>query len=168
MKRRIMYNAVPRVAMLLVLIFLVIFHAWPKHSSGFRVRIAPNTCACPDASIIEAHVSANGELLINSEPMERAALTRLLTDIYGTRYEGVVYVSGDENVSYQRVIDVIEALPQVKRPPTRMDLPIPEALRTAEDDALNIEIQLVTPGVANTPCPEDCYNWEKQSLLRLP
>jgi len=168
MKRRIMYNAVPRVAMLLVLIFLVIFHAWPKHSSGFRVRVAPNTCACPDASIIEAHVSANGELLINSQPKERAALTRLLTDIYGTRYEGVLYVSGDDNVSYQRVIEVIEAVPQVKRAPPRTDLLIPEALRTPARDALNIEIQLITPGVVNTPCPEGCYNWAKQRLLPLP
>jgi|SRR5208337_4762543 len=88
MRRKVLYNAVPRAVLLLVLIFLIRFHIWPKHSSGFRVRIASDTCACGDSRIIVLHVSGNGELLINSEPVEKGALTSRLTAFYLTYTEG--------------------------------------------------------------------------------
>lgn len=168
MRRRILYNAVPRIFLLLVLILLVTYHLWPKHSSGFRVRIAPNTCNCPDGRIGVLRVSANGELSFNSEPLGTGALNHRLTDMYGTQYAGVVYFLGDENASYQNVIDAIAAVPYIKRTPPPQYFPIPEALRTPTPDMPNIEIQLVTPGAVESPCPEDCYNWGKLGLLHLP
>jgi len=126
MRRKILYNAVPRAVLLLVLIFLIRFHIWPKHSSGFRVRIASDACACGDSRIIVLQVSGNGELLVNSEPVEKGALTSRLTAFYLAYNEGVLYLSGDENASHQRVIEAIAAVPQMKRALPRRDLPVPE------------------------------------------
>jgi len=161
MHRKILYNAVPRAVLLLVLVLLIGFHVWPKHSTGFRVRIASDKCDCGDARTIVLRVSANGELFRNQEPEGKGALARRLSEIYGTRNECVLYLSGDQNASYQNVIEAIEAIdavPHMKRVPPRRDLPVPEALRTPGTDTSTMVIRLVTPGAVNAPCREDCYN----------
>ncbi len=94
-------------------------------------------------------------------------MNRRLTAIYGTQYAGVLYFLGDENASYQNVIDAIAPVPYFKRTPQRQFLPIPEELRTPDPDAPNIEIQLVTRGAVNSPCAEGCYNWGKLGVIHF-
>jgi hypothetical protein len=100
--------------------------------------------------------------------MGNVALNRRLSGTCGTRYEGVLYLVGDENASYQNIIDAIAAVPFIKRAPLTQFFPIPEALRTPDPDIPNIEIRLVTRGAVNSPCPEDCYNWGKLGVLHFP
>ena len=169
MARKLLYNVIPRVFLLLVLILLATSRVWLKHSSGLRVRITPNTCACQDAArIIMLDVSANDELRINSELVEKGTLARRLSEIYGTRNERVLYLSGDDNVSFQGIVNVIETVQESKRGPDRWDLPVPEALRSPAADNLGIEVRLMTRGAVISGCPENCYNWGKHGVLVVP
>jgi len=157
MRRRVLFKAAPRAVLLLVLVILVGSHVRLRHATGFRVRIASDTCECRAAALL-LQVSAKG-LLWGPEVLRQSALANRLSEIYATLPEPVLYLSGDDSVSFQRVADVIAAVQQTQQ--TQIGLvPLPEALRRN----LNIEIRLVTPGAVNMPCPEDCYNWGKREV----
>ena len=159
MQRRLLFNAAPRAVLLLVLAILVGSHVPPRHATGFRVRIASDTCECRGAALL-LHVSAKG-LLWGPGVLKQSALANRLSEIYGTLPEPVLYLSGDDNVPFQKVVDVIATVQQSEQ--TQIGLvPLPEALRRN----LNIEIRLVTPGAVNMPCPEHCYNWGKREVRR--
>jgi hypothetical protein len=113
-------------------------------------------------------VSANDELRINSEPVEKGTLARRLSEIYRTRNERVLYLSGDDNVSFQGIVDIIETGQESKRGSGLGDLPVPEALRSPVADNLGIEVRLTTRGAVNAACSEDCYNWGKHGVLNAP
>jgi hypothetical protein len=99
-------------------------------------------------------VSSGGELSMNQNAVEKSALAIRLSQIYRTRDDAILYLNADENASYQQVIDVIDVVQQLRKPAPRIDVPIPEELRTRRPDVPAIEIRLVTRGVVNNPCPE--------------
>ena len=89
-RQAILYRTVPLAVLLLMLILLVAYHSLPTASKGLRVGIAPDTCVCysPTRTIL-LHISGNGELSLNADPVEMKTLAHHLSDIYSTRAERV-------------------------------------------------------------------------------
>jgi biopolymer transport protein ExbD len=165
-----LYNAVPRIALLLVLILIIVQHHFPTRATGLRVKIATDTCGCDERlyRTILLHMFPSGEWLINSEPVKLNELATKCSAIYSTRNERVLYLSGDENVPFQRIVEAIDIVQQSKFPALHIPVAEPPELRGGKRDNLDIEIRLITPGAISTPCRDDCYNWGKQGLLQFP
>jgi len=104
-------------------------------------------------------VSANGELALNQNPVGKNALVSLLTNMYATRNECVLYLWGDPGASYQDVIDAIDEVSEIKRPSPRLNLPVIDGVQVPETNLSKIDVRFVTPG-ALTVCEEGCYSLE--------
>jgi hypothetical protein len=74
--------------------------------------------------------------------------------IYSARRH-VVYLSADDSVPFQKVVEVIDAVQAATQPHKTLG-PVPEGLGKIRPDNLDLEIRLVTPGSANKPCHNDC------------
>lgn len=113
----VLHRSVPLTVLLLVLILLGVFHSLPMHSSGFLVRIAPERCnvLTPDRPIV-LHMSREGALFLSSdlvvrndiEGFERNNLARVLSAIYRTRAERLLYLIADDDVPFEAVADVLD------------------------------------------------------------
>jgi hypothetical protein len=132
-----------------------------KYSTGLRVRIAADTCTCDLANrLVLIHMSDNGSLSINFEPVRSDSLATRLSDIYSAHPERILYLSAEQDVSFQQVADLIDIVENSTQMPFAA-VPAPKELR-ARPTNLHIEIRLVTPGAVNTLCHKGCYNWGKQ------
>jgi biopolymer transport protein ExbD len=174
-RRAIPYSAVSIAALLVIFALLLVIHRSPRHATGFRVHTAANTCGCyPDNyRVIVLYVSKGGKLSLNSEPILVGGLYNRLSEIYGTRAEKVLYLSADNDLSFQRVMDVIDTVEQqvqYQESETMERVPIPQKLRTAQTkkEYMYIRIRLVTPGAVKTPCPQGCFNWGKDGIPMMP
>jgi biopolymer transport protein ExbD len=169
MRRRILLNVIPHAALLLVLIFLVSLRVWPRRSTGFRVRIDSGKCDHGALSrLIILRVSANGDLFLNFEPVDRRNLATRLSEIFETRNARALYLKADENTSYQMVIDAIDAMYQITPPRPHEGVLVPKALRTSVVDAQGIDIRLVTPGALTSRDSEGCFTGGKQVPFLIP
>jgi hypothetical protein len=74
--------------------------------SGVMVRIA-GLGRCSDVRDIILRVLPHGSLTLNSEAQTREGLARRLDDIYRTRWSKHVYITGDPNVPFLEVVEII-------------------------------------------------------------
>jgi len=139
-----------------------------RHTAGFNVQVAANTCFCDQDSppIFVLHISTRGGLALNSEAIPNGQLAGRLREIYETRAERVLYLFPENDTPSQRIADVIDVV-QHLRAGKSSELPVPRKLQV-KPESLNIQIRLVTTGAQSAPCPKDCFNWATQGLPVLP
>ena len=159
MKRISKLHAASRAVLVLLLALLIGLRVWPRHAMGLRVRIASDTCGGFPSCIAPLTVTGDGGLLLGGEAVGMDGLVSDLSGSYGSRSKSVLYFAAADNVPFQRIAEVIDALQNAT--PSHVP-PLPEALRNSAADNLNIELVLVTPGAVNVPCHDGSYNWWKQ------
>jgi biopolymer transport protein ExbD/biopolymer transport protein TolR len=108
-------NVTPLIDVLLVLliIFMVI---QPNTVRGLDTLVPqpPKTKSDepPDPRTIVVQIQANGKgepvYMINNTTFAKSALEPKLTEIYSTRNDKVMFVKGDKDLDFGRVIDVID------------------------------------------------------------
>jgi biopolymer transport protein TolR len=105
-------NVTPLIDVLLVLliIFMVITPLTPK---GLEALIPqppkPNEPSPPaDERTIVVTINKDHSMLVNTEPIEEAALSKRLEDIFKTRAERLMFVKGDPDIEYRWVAEVID------------------------------------------------------------
>jgi biopolymer transport protein TolR len=105
-------NMTPMIDVLLVLIiiFMVITPLTPK---GLEALIPqppkPNEPVTPaDERTIVVTINKDHSMLVNTEPIEEAALGKRLEDIFKTRAERIMFVKGDPDIEYRWVAEVID------------------------------------------------------------
>ena len=145
------------------MILLNAFHGFRVRRTGFPVHIASDTCFCGDRDdrVIFLHISASN-LSIDSEPVDRKILGRLLSDIYRTRAEKVLYLSVDDDVSFQSVADIVDTVEHL-REATSLGVSLPRGVLESAGN-MNVLVELVTRRVVDVRCRENCSNPAKQAF----
>ncbi len=164
MRRKTSYATVPLATLLLVVILYTVIHERSRHSNGFRIQTASDTCSCyPDSSrIIVLHLMSGGGISINSEATPQAHLASRLHMIYSTRAERILYLSAEDHVPFHHVADAIDLVQGVHEE-SMQGLTVPRELQ-GPPRRMNIQIRLITPKAINKPCSANCFNWAKQGL----
>jgi len=105
-------NVTPMIDVLLVLliIFMVIAPAMPRGESAQLPRPAIHRGSQPDAVVLEVLKSsgANVEFRINRQDVSREDLPVRLAAIYASRAERVLFVRGDDELSFTQVAEAID------------------------------------------------------------
>ena len=139
-------------------------------SSDAEPRVQPSveevtdTCVSNSESprIVALHVS-NGNLSINSEPVDIGQLPQRLREIYGPRPERVLYLLPDKDASFQRVVGLVRVVQHLRAESTS-EHQMPQELQKPMNDLMNIHVRLVTARAINAPCPKGYFNWATQGL----
>ena len=153
-----LYKSVPLAVLLLTLILLAIFHSLPQTPNGFLVGIAPKRCDAltPDRPIV-LHVTGQGALFLSSDPegrndrerFERNDLARILSLIYRTRAERILYLVADDDVPFEAVADTLDMTQNVYV--DAIEVPgTPPELRGGKSK-LDITVSLVRSGAKCPP-----------------
>jgi hypothetical protein len=125
--------------------------------------VVPNACSCGDHPdrFIFLHISVDA-LTINSESVDRKNLVKLLSDVYRPRAEKVLYLSADDDVSFQAVADVVDTVRHL--PEANMSsVPLPLGLEEPMGYQ-NVRVDLVTRRAADAPCAKNCGNLAQQAF----
>lgn len=105
-------NVTPMIDVLLVLliIFMVIVPAVPRGEAALVPHAAPTASPTPDAVVLEVLKSANNaiEFRINQQPVAQGDLQSRLSAIYANRAQRVLFVKGDDQLSFTQIADVMD------------------------------------------------------------
>jgi biopolymer transport protein ExbD len=106
-------NITPMIDVLLVLliIFMVIVPATSKGEAALVPHAASRSAAAqPDAVVLEVlrGSAENVTFRINQQAISRAELPARLGDIFATRAQHVLFVKGDDQLSFRQIADVID------------------------------------------------------------
>lgn len=106
-------NVTPLIDVLLVLliIFMVIVPVVPKGLGALVPQPARDDGAKPDTIVVSVlHTAQHGlAYRINSTDVAQGDLLAKLTSIYANRAERVMFVKGDDDVSFAQIAEVIDA-----------------------------------------------------------
>jgi biopolymer transport protein TolR len=106
-------NVTPMIDILLVLliIFMVIVPITPRGENAQLPQSQKNPVTNPGAVVLEVLKGNGGELsfTINQQPVTRKGLQARLAAIFANRAERVLFVKGDDRLSFTQVADVIDA-----------------------------------------------------------
>lgn len=162
-KHKVWYFAVLLATAVLGLIFYRVNHAPSKHTKVFLIQIASDACICSPYSdkTISLRLLSKGEMTINSEPVAQAQLASRLRAIYETRAERTIYLSADDAITFQYLINTIAAIQAIEE--GNGEFSLPKELR-GSSVSMNIQIKLLTPGAIDRPCPKNCFNWAKNGV----
>ncbi len=128
MQRHLAYITLPLAAGLVASILFSPIHGLRRSKSGFAIRVASDACVCSDLGdrAVFLHISSN-RLSINSQGVDRRSLAVRLAEIYRTRAEKVLYLSADNDVSFQVVADIVD-IAQHLPDGTALGVPLPQGL----------------------------------------
>jgi biopolymer transport protein ExbD len=106
-------NVTPMIDVLLVLliVFMVIVPAVPRGESAQALKPQPSGGQVnPDAVVLEVSKDSRGEAAfrLNQKAVSRENLPALLASIYAHRAGRVLFLKGDDQLSFTQVADVID------------------------------------------------------------
>ena len=105
-------NVTPMIDVLLVLliIFMVIVPALPKGEAVLAPNAAKQNSKPPESVVLEVLKGTAGDLSfkINQQEVGRKDLAARLTTIYANRAERVLFLKGDDELSFSEVAQVID------------------------------------------------------------
>jgi hypothetical protein len=161
MQRHLAYITLPLAAGLVASILFSPIHGLRTPKSGFPIRVASDACFCGDLGdrAIFLHISSN-RLSINSQEVDRRGLAVRLAEIYRTRAERVLYLSADDDVSFQVVADVVDIVQHLPDG-TALGVPLPQGLKETGGNR-NVLVELVTQRAVDARCRTNCFNLAKQ------
>jgi biopolymer transport protein ExbD len=102
-------NVTPLVDVVLVLlvIFMVVTPLL-KQEVPIELPLADNSRTTQDLTQLTLTIAADGDVLLNSQPLLREALVTQLRAIYAERTDKTIFLEADRNLSYGRVVDVMD------------------------------------------------------------
>jgi biopolymer transport protein TolR len=105
-------NVTPMIDVLLVLliIFMVIVPALPRGEHAQLPKASQKTASTIDAVVLELVKDKAGDVSfrINQQPVAKQNLTSRLAAIYANRADRVLFVKGDDNLSFAQVAQAID------------------------------------------------------------
>jgi len=108
-------NVTPMIDVLLVLlvlliIFLVIVPAVPRGESALAPQASHRNAPPDGAVVLEVLAGADTamNLRINQQPVERSKLQSRLAAIYANRAERVLFIQGDDRLSFSEIAQIID------------------------------------------------------------
>lgn len=102
------------------------------------------------------HVSESGDMTVGPLSVQPTQAVTMLSEMYSTRPERILYISADDDVRFQAVADMLDQTHRLEYPHSIPTQP--------KSEVMNVEVRLVTRGAVNAPCPSNCFNWVKQPL----
>ena len=106
-------NVTPLIDVLLVLLIICMVST-PKRAKGLPANVPePSENAAParqraDETAIVVQVSQTGTVLLNTQPLELAALGNRLQEVFARRADKTLFVSGDKDAEFHHVARVID------------------------------------------------------------
>jgi biopolymer transport protein ExbD len=105
-------NVTPMIDVLLVLliIFMVIVPATPRGESALIPQPARRDAKPADAVVLEVIKDAGGAVgfRINQQPVAKGELQSRLATVFATRAQRVLFVKGDDQLSFTQIAEVID------------------------------------------------------------
>ncbi|HKD58863.1 MAG TPA: biopolymer transporter ExbD [Terracidiphilus sp.] len=105
-------NVTPMIDVLLVLliIFMVIVPATPRGETALVPHPARRDAKPADAVVLEVIKGAGGAVgfRINQQPVAKGELQSRLAAVFATRAQRVLFVKGDDQLSFTQVAEVID------------------------------------------------------------
>jgi biopolymer transport protein ExbD len=142
-----LHKSVSLAVLLLAFILLLAFYDLPhKTSKGFLVGLAPTRCAEDIADrLVVLSITNQKAVFLNDEREEWNTLSSRLSEIYKERVYRVLYLSADNDVTFQTVAEAIDIVRNTNLTPSiRHDIPA---------RGPRITVKLITPAAINASCP---------------
>ncbi len=123
-----MWRWVLRALLAVILLLLLVHRIYHKAPVGFSVGIVKNECRnLPDffaTRPIRLRIKDDGTMFLNSDPVDPRQLRTLLSLIFKTRNQPILFLDAGELVRYQDIIN---------------------ALGVAKDVAPNLKVLIISP-----------------------